>query len=128
MGWNLAGMFGRVKKRPARLSPESRWTIAATEGLITGTDEVGGIQSIALDELCGVAIATNDTGPWGADVWWLLYNREDQLACGFPQGATGEKAVIDMLMALPGFDHAEMIKAMGSTANAVFPVWHRTAP
>jgi len=121
-------MFGWMRKRAARPTPESKWTIAVTDGLIVGSDEAGGARSVTLDELSGVAIATNDTGPWGADVWWLLYGQGDQLACGFPQGATGEEAVIDILMAMPGFDHGEMIKAMGSTANAVFPVWRRTSP
>ena len=82
-------MFGWMKKRPAQLEPESKWTIAVSDGRIVGTDEIGGSKSLALEELSGVAIATNDSGPWGADVWWLLYGQDDQLACSFPQGATG---------------------------------------
>jgi hypothetical protein len=49
------------------------------------------------------------------------------VACAYPQGATGEQATLDYLMALPGFDHAEMIKAMSSVGNAVFPVWRKSA-
>jgi len=79
------------------------------------------------DDLSGVAIQTNDTGPWGADVWWLLFGCNDQLSCAFPQGATGESALIDYLFALPSFDHGEMIKAMTSTENVTFAVWRRSS-
>lgn len=75
--------------------------------------------------LAGVMIETNDSGPWGADVWWLMFDENDQLACAFPQGATGESDAIDFFMQLGGFDNEAMIAAMGSTDNAVFPVWRR---
>jgi hypothetical protein len=39
----------------------------------------------------------------------------------------GEQAALDYLMTLTGFDHAEMIKAMSSVENAVFPVWRKPA-
>src|SRR5882724_4535569 len=70
---SLVQMFGWMKKRPARLNPESKWTIAVTDGLIAVSDEAGVTRSVTLDALAGVAIETNDTGPWGADVWWLLF-------------------------------------------------------
>ena len=60
-----------------------------------------------------------------ADVWWLLFGADDRIAVAFPQGASGEQEAIDWLIALPGFDHEAMIMAMGSTGNAVFPVWRR---
>ena len=37
-------------------------------------------------------IETNDSGPFGADVWWLLFGADDRIAVAFPQGATGEQA------------------------------------
>ena len=82
---------------------------------------------LALAELNGVMIETNDSGPFGADVWWLLFGADDRVAVAFPQGAAGEQAAIDWLAGLPGFDHDAMIMAMGSTANAVFPVWRRAS-
>ena len=74
------------------------------------------------EDLTSVAIETNDTGPGGADVWWLLF-RTGQTACAFPQGATGETVVLKLLMALPEFDQSETIKAMGCTSNSTFIVW-----
>jgi len=117
-------MFGWFKKSKA-LYPEALWTVVLDGSGIQATDQTGSTMSVSSDDILSVAIETNDSGPWGADVWWLMFGTDGQLACAFPQGATGEKEVIDHLMALPGFDHSEMIKAMGSTANAVFPVWRR---
>jgi len=124
-------MFGWFRKVLARvqpktgLYPESRWHVGLDEETIGITDGDGGSRSLALRDLSGVVIETNDSGPWGADLWWLFFGVDDRLACAFPQGATGEQALIDHLMGLPGFDHGAMIQAMGSTENAVFPVWRK---
>ena len=118
-------MFGWFKKKHRRLEPESKWVVAVNGDRISISDETGQIKSVTKDELSGVAIETNDSGPWGADVWWLLFDSSDQLACAFPQGATGGEAVIEYVSALRSFDHGEMIKAMTSTDNAVFAVWRR---
>jgi len=120
-------MFGLFKKKPARLEPESRWVVTVEGDRINVRDEAGRIKYVATGDLSGVVVETNDTGPWGADVWWLLFDASDRVACAFPQGATGEKGVVDYLSALPGFDHGEMIKAMISTDNAVFALWRRPA-
>lgn len=99
--------------------------VAVTEDRIRVTDHAGLTKEVQKSDLSGVIIETNDTGPWGADVWWLLLGRDYQMTCAFPQGATGESDVIDFLTALPTFDRRQMIEAMGSTNNSVFPVWRR---
>jgi hypothetical protein len=118
-------MFGWFRKRSPRPQPEARWLVALEPEQVAITDDRGGVRRLALADLRGVAIETNDSGPWGTDVWWLLFGAKDRVACMYPQGATGEKAILDYLCALPGFDFAEMTRAMGSTDNAVFPVWRR---
>ncbi|MGE0776184.1 MAG: hypothetical protein AB7L36_14275 [Sphingomonadaceae bacterium] len=118
-------MFGWLKKKPRRLETESKWVAAIEGDLISIRDEAGLIKSVTKSDLSGVAIETNDSGPWGADVWWLLFDRRDRLACAFPQGAVGEETVINYVCTLPSFDHGEMIKAMASTDNAVFAVWRK---
>ena len=105
------------------MSTESSWTVDATADRIAVTDPQGETSRVTLADLHGVMIETNDSGPFGADLWWLLFGADDRLACAFPQGAAGEKDALDLLTSLPGFDHEAMIMAMGSTANAVFPVW-----
>ena len=119
-------MFGWLKKKRPQLEPEAKWVVVVDEVAIRVTDDTGATKALSKSELSGVIIETNDTGPWGTDVWWLLFGANDQIACTFPQGATGESAMIDYLSALPSFDHGEMIKAMRSTSNAVFPVWRRS--
>lgn len=113
-------------KSPKSLYPESLWTVSFDGAVVCARDDTGKAMSVTMQELRTVAIATNDSGPWGADVWWLLYGADGQLACGFPQGAVGEKEALDALMALPGFDQKETIKAMGCTSNATFLVWQRS--
>jgi len=119
------GLFSWLRRKPKGLYPECLWTVVVDGECIRSTDQTGATMSVSNAELCGVAIETNDSGPWGADVWWLLFGPDGKLACAFPQGATGEKDVLDYLMALPKFDNEQLIKAMGSTGNAVFPVWQR---
>ena len=118
-------MFGWFRKKSARIEPEARWTVTVDDHSIRVTDEAGMTRELVKSELSGILITTNDTGPWGSDVWWQLFGAEGQLACAFPVGATGDVVVVDYLTALPGFDHREMIKAMRSTENAFFPVWRR---
>ena len=107
------------------MTGEADWTVDMVDGLISAVDPDGETRSVALDDLSGIMIETNDSGPFGANVWWLLFGTDDQLACAFPQGAVGDKEAVDWLLGLPGFDHEAMIMAMGSTGNAVFPVWRR---
>ena len=123
MNW-LKTVTGRFK-RAKGLYPECLWNVSADEVGFRSTDRTGKTMFAPRQDLSSVAIATNDSGPWGADVWWLLYGPDGQLACAFPQGATGEKNVLHDLMALPGFNQGETIKAMGCTSNATFVVWQR---
>jgi hypothetical protein len=104
---------------------EPAYVISLDGERIAVIDPEGEQTALTLAELNGVMIETNDSAPFGADVWWLLFGADDRIAVAFPQGASGEQAAIEWLIALPGFDHDAMIMAMGSTANAVFPVWRR---
>ena len=122
-------MFGWLKRlRTVPPPPEARVVVAVDEDFIRVTDEKGDTRAVAKAELTGVAIETNDSGPWGADVWWLLFGAGDRVDGVFPLGATGEKAAVDYLIALPGFDHGAMVAAMASTDNAFFPLWRRDGP
>lgn len=118
-------MFGWLRTRAFRAQPEARWTVTLGNGHVQVTDDRGEVKRLAMADLRCVAIETNDSGPWGADVWWLLFGADDRVACLYPQGATGDSAMLDYLCALPGFDFAEMARAMGSTDNALFPIWRR---
>ena len=116
-------MFGWFKRKPQRLEPESRWKVSIEGDVIRVLEMDDTTSTLAMVDLSAVVIETNDSGPWGADSWWLLFDRSGNPACAFPQGATGEQAVADCLSALPGFDHGEMGNAIRSTWNHSFPVW-----
>ncbi|AQR62148.1 hypothetical protein BZG35_11210 [Brevundimonas sp. LM2] len=122
-------MFGWFKSKgkstPKPLYPESRWVVAVDDADIRVRDDKGQEKSVPKAALSSVIIETNDSGPWGADVWWLLFADDYALACSYPQGATGEDAALGFLSSLADFDHGLMIKAMSSTGNAAFPVWRR---
>jgi len=105
--------------------PEALWQLSVDQEHIELTAQDGTFTRLEKSALRGVIVETNDSGPWGADVWWLLFGVDDTVALAYPQGATGEQAVLDWLIALPGFDQEAMIRAMGSTRNAVFPVWRK---
>ena len=94
-----------------------------SEEEIRVVDPAGEVRAIPKGRLAAILIETNDSGPWGSDFWWLLLGPDKALACAFPQGAAGESEAMDWLTALPGFDHAKLIEASGSTSNAFFPVW-----
>jgi hypothetical protein len=64
-------------------------------------------------------VETNESGPWGADLWWLLNDRRGETKVAFPQMATGEDAVLDRLHRLPEFE----IRGMNSTQNGRFVCW-----
>lgn len=115
--------------RPARgpLIPESLWVVSTAGERIDVTDADGATRGIAKADLGNIAIETNDSGPWGADFWWLFFGQDREIACAFPQGATGEAEAMDWMLALPDFDHEAMIRANCSTDNATFEVWRAPA-
>lgn len=121
----LTGLWLRrtPTNRPGKLWPEAKWRVSLAAGSLHVSDAEGGVRGIALSAIGAVVIETNDSGPWGADFWWLLYNREGDLACAFPQGATGEADAVAHLETMPGYDREEMGRAIRSTHNARFTVW-----
>jgi hypothetical protein len=76
-------------------------------------------QRFDIAKLGAVYVETNGSGPWGADVWWVLVDSNGETKLAFPQQATGEEIVLERLRLLPGFE----IKGMNSTENARFLCW-----
>jgi len=106
------------------LYPEFNYKVHVTDEGISVVPPDGKEESVTWKALKAVVIETNDTGPWGADVLWLLLD-EEHVLCIIPQGADGEMELLDRLLALPGFDYEAMIKAMGSISNRMFLCWER---
>ncbi len=81
-------------------------------------------QRIKVADIAAVYVETKDSGPWGADVWWLLNDNTGHTQVAFPQLATGEDAALERLRQLPGFE----VRGMNSDENARFMCWPPTSP
>ncbi len=117
-------IFSWPWKKSQGLHPESLWSVAVNEAAIQVTDPDGLTCVAPFADLHVVLIETNDSGPWGADFWWILDGSSGVMA-HWPEGATGEQAALNVLQALPGFDHDKLTQAIRSTSNASFIVWKR---
>jgi hypothetical protein len=117
----LPNLHGKAPSR--RLLPEAQFVVSVTDRGIECIDPQGRRQEIDWAELTSVRIRTTDTGPWCCDVFWGLHGRDGKVACVVPGGATGEQEMLAAFERLPGFDHGQVIKAMGSTKCALFTCW-----
>ena len=126
-------MFNLLKRMlsplqaPSELQKESRYIVTVDEKEIRCLRPSGETESVAWDDLDSVIVETNDTGPWGMDVWWLLLGVNGASGCSIPQGATGDQALLRKLQALPGFDNEQFIAAMSCADNQRFLCWTRPA-
>ena len=117
----------RTGTRPldGRLEPESRFVIRLSDSEVVCERPDGKIERVAWGELQKVEILTTSDGPFAPDVYWLLHGIGG--GCAVPQGATGDKALLERLQALPGFDNRPLIEAMASTSDRRFLCWQRPA-
>jgi hypothetical protein len=109
------------------LYPECLFVVSLSNAEITNSRPDGVIERLPVRDLREVAIETNTSGPWGADVWWLLTGTAPDARCAYPGGATGEQTMLQWLQKLPGFDEKAVINAMGCTSNARFVCWRAVA-
>jgi hypothetical protein len=114
----------RRQERREALLLERKIIVSFDESGITAAFPGGRTEAIAWSEVERVAIETNDSGPWGADFWWLLEGETKR--CAYPQGTTGEmEAMAAFPSRFPGFSHKAVIAASSSTSNARFLCWER---
>jgi len=77
------------------------------------------VERISVADIGAVYVETNDSGPWGADDWWLLNYKAGETKVAFPQLATGEEGALARLRLLHGFE----VRGMNSGENARFMCW-----
>ncbi len=93
-----------------------------SEDGIGATFPSGTRSEVKWSDVIEVSIETNDSGPWGADVWWTFKTKDGEFS--LPQGSKGEEKVLGVVSArFARFDHSAVIKAMGCTSNAKFLCW-----
>ncbi|MBL8019245.1 MAG: hypothetical protein JNM27_06250 [Leptospirales bacterium] len=104
---------------------EEKWSVTVNA---TGTrvqDPGGEVAEISWEDTLGIFIETNDSGPLGMDVIWLVAGENGSIM--FPMGAQGEGAALQYFQSLPGFNNKQVIQAMSCSENQTFEVW-RKAP
>ena len=116
---NLKAAFGKHD-----LNFEAKWVVSVDEHQISCTRPNGVMESVDWKDLKLIEIQTTDEGPYLPDVFWYLIG--DESGCLVPLGATGEKAMIERLQQLPGFDNEAVSDAMSSTSNRTFVCWQRS--
>jgi hypothetical protein len=105
--------------------PEARFVVE-----VTAIDEIvcrppeGGEQRIRITDLGAVYVETNNSGPWSADVWWLLNDKAGLTKVAFPQLASGEDEALSRLRLLPGFE----VRGMNSCGSTRFMCWPTPSP
>jgi hypothetical protein len=122
----MMSVFGWLKRkfqeRKEAVFFERQVLVRCNESGIFAAYPAGEIQSISWSAVTCIAIETNDGGPWGADLWWLIEGHESR--CVYPGGATGDIEALAVLESLfPGFSDETVIKANGCTSNARFVCW-----
>ncbi len=112
----------KQQKRHDAVMFERHVVVSFSDEGVTVRYPKGEIQSIDWGSVLRIVIETNDSGPWGADVWWLLEGQDKRVA--YPQGATGDPEMLEQYpVKFPGFKDEQVIKAMGCTDNARFVCW-----
>jgi hypothetical protein len=119
-------VFGWLKAWTARGS-SPRWTVAVIDGLIAIDDGQGAEVTVQVSDLRQIVVATDDSGPWGVDVVFLLYSDAVEPTGIFPLEAKGMHDFVAWLKELPGYHDRELAKAMSSTEVARFVVYEALA-
>ena len=109
----------------ACLEPESRFIIRVSDSEVVCERPDGGFDRVEWKELQKVEVVTTSDGPFAPDVFWVLHGTTG--GCAVPQGATGDKELLERLQALRGFDNQAFIEAMSSTSERRFLCWQRAA-
>ena len=105
-------------KYSSRVDFERDVVVSTSDTGIAAAYPTGTVQTIEWASVVRIAVETNDSGPWGTDVWWCIEGSSS--SCSFPLGATGRDAAIDEIRKrFPGFQ----VLGMNSTSNDRFVCW-----
>jgi hypothetical protein len=116
-------LFRRKTEPQEPYNPEAKFVVTVDDNRIRCVRSDGDAEQVDWDDLRAVIIETNDTGPVGIDVLWILVGTDT--GCIVPAGATGEAELIAVLQRLPGFDNEAMIAASSSVENRKFLCWEK---
>jgi len=109
------------------LLPEFNFKVRVSDSEVRCARPDGKEECVSWSELGAVIIETNDSGPGGTDVYWLLVGDGARSGCVIPQGADGEPELFERLQRIPGFDNEAVIEAMKCVENRRFLCWQKSA-
>ena len=108
----------------SEIQPEAGFVVQLSDTEVRCVRPDGQLERVTWNDLQSVTIQTTDKGPLVADVFWLLKSSTGA-SCVIPQGATGERALLERLQELPGFDNEALIESMSCAKNGKFLCWKR---
>jgi len=109
----------------ARLEPESLFIVRLSDSGVVCERPDGKVERVGWADLQKVEVVTTSDGPFAPDVFWVLHGTEG--GCAIPQGATGDRQLLERLQTLPGFDNGAVIEAMSCASDRRFLCWQRAA-
>ena len=107
------------------LEPESRFVVRLSDTEVVCERPDGKVERVGWADLQKVEVVTTSDGPFAPDVFWVLHGTVG--GCAVPQGATGDRQLLERLQALPGFDNGAFIDAMSCASDRRFLCWQRPA-
>lgn len=116
-------MIERFRKWLSRPSALERWSVHIESDHIVTADGHGEMRCLAIADLTKVVVATDDSGPWGPDVVYLLYGVGPDPVGMFPLEATGCQTFVTWLSQRAGYNDRKHRRAMGSTQVARFTIF-----
>ena len=117
LGWLLSKLKPRERHSP--------WSVAVKNGAIRTSDGQGTARELPVEQLRSVVVATDDSGPWGDDVVFLLYADAAEPVGLFPLEARGCQEFVAWMSCQAGYRDRELAKAMACTSVARFVVFER---
>lgn len=112
-----------AKFRERSASPLAKWSVGIEDDCIVTSDGSETFKRLPVADLQKVVVQTDDSGPWGADVLYFLFDGDTEPAAVFPLEAQGCQNFVRWLSTLPGSNDREHVRAMGSTSVAQFIVF-----
>jgi len=116
-------MWSWLSERLRAALPQSLWSVAIRNDSIVTTDGTGATRIVLIADLMSIVVATDDSGPWDADVVFMLYGGGSDVLTIFPLEAQGCQDFVKWMAKLPGYCDREFKRAMGSTNIARFVAW-----
>jgi len=112
------GLFSFFRKNNG-LYPESKWVVDIKNEELISINYQKEVMKFPINSIKKIVIETNDSGPWGTDLWWKVFSIQEEPMI-IPNGATGESEMIEKFEKIEGFSNDALAKAMSCVLNAEF--------